>query len=438
MSFPLRALPVTALVVFALGCAGGSNPTPATPATPAAQPGPALPVKIRAATSGVFQPFSDWKDGRPAGFAPMLVESFARSAHVPVEWSQFRWSELRSDMGSGRFDVASDGITVAPHRSILGRFTVPIARGAAVLLLRRPPWAPSRGDGPSAPRDLVRAIDKPELRVMVNAGGHLESVTRDLFHIASVRPTSDQDALRQALATGEADAVMTDTFKVLAKAKETEGLERIGPLAPQTMALWVRADQPLLAERLDEWLIEEEQSGRLAAMRSSVLGPGGGADTAGPVEAILSATAELLSLMPYVAAAKKHEGRPTTPAAEDPDALAAGPEAVARAAARSGISAPPRPLVDAFFQAERDAARMVEATPPPLPASEPDTYSYERQLAPALGRITEKLALLVVKLPSTVSRDDVQEQARAHLSDTGLDGEAIDRLASVIVALGQP
>ncbi len=65
----------------------------------------------------------------------------AGGADCDVVWTRFKWPELIADLRAGQFDVAADGITVRPERSVAGRFTVPIARGGAVLLLRRPSWA---------------------------------------------------------------------------------------------------------------------------------------------------------------------------------------------------------------------------------------------------------------------------------------------------------
>src|SRR5262249_44348852 len=158
---------------------------------------------------------------------------------------RFRWPDLTHDLEAHRFDIAADGITVRPERSIAGRFTVPIARGGAVLLLKRPAWAPPTSSARD-PHAELHALDRSELRVVVNRGGHLERVTRRLFHAAQIR-TVDDNAGRDALARGEADAAMTNTFEAPRWATGLEGIEQLGPLTTDITALWVRPDRGDLA-----------------------------------------------------------------------------------------------------------------------------------------------------------------------------------------------
>src|SRR5262245_19757564 len=123
------------VVLFAAACGPAKRP----PAPVAG--GPAATTQLRAGTSGDYPPLSLWKDDHAEGFAPALLGAFGEAAKVEVSWTRFKWPELSSDLRAGRFDVASDGITVTPERSVIGRFSVPIARGGAVLLVRRPAWA---------------------------------------------------------------------------------------------------------------------------------------------------------------------------------------------------------------------------------------------------------------------------------------------------------
>src|SRR5215831_17876191 len=113
------------LVALALVVACGSPPPPVRPS--AAR-------EIHAGTSGTYPPLSAWQWDRPVGFAPAIVGAFADSQHAGVAWTRFTWPSLAAEMRAGAFELAADGITVRADRSIAGRFTVPIARGGAVLL----------------------------------------------------------------------------------------------------------------------------------------------------------------------------------------------------------------------------------------------------------------------------------------------------------------
>lgn len=412
-----RAL-VAALALVAAACA--SSP-PSAPAAASAEPrGPS----IRAGTSGDYPPLSEWRGDRPEGFAPAVLEAFARASRREVAWTRFRWTELEGDLSAGRFDVAADGITVRPERSVIGRFTVPIARGGAVLLLRRPAWAKDAGAS-------VDALDRRELRVVVNRGGHLERVARRLLRHADVQAVPDNGRVREVFAAGEADAAMTNTFEAPRWKAGLEGVEELGPLTHDVTALWIRADGPELEAALDAWLLDEEASGRLGALRAKWLGPGAAGPAARPVDALLAATAERLALMPLVAAAKKKAERAVEDAAQEERVLAAARETVARAAKDHRVAPPAAERVDAFFRAQIEAAKAVqerEAAPRSV------SFSLERDLRPAIARITARMAFLLVRVPRGTTREAVLSLARADLGDSGLPDEHVERIASALAA----
>jgi cyclohexadienyl dehydratase len=416
----MRSLVLALLVVLA-ACAAPASAPLARPAVARAQ--------LRAGTSGDYPPLSVWKNDRVEGFAPALIMAFASAQKQEVEWTRFGWPSLAGDLRAGKFDLAADGITVRPERSIGGRFTIPIARGGAILLLRRPAWAPTVSDG-AAP---LAAIDRPALRVVVNQGGHLERVARGLLHAADIRAIADNDAVRAAFVRGEADAAMTNTFEAPRWAEGAPGVEQVGPLTQDVTAIWVRVDHAEVAERLDAWLLDEEESGTLAALRTRWLGPGAGARAALPVSALLAATAERLALMPFVAAAKQRTGKAVEDPAQEERVIAASASAVAKAAATRGSVAPPRTAVDAFFRAQIEAAKAVQQRVPP-PAT--PAFSLDDDLRPAIARISARMAVLMVRVPRGTQRAAVASEARADLAGSGLEVEEIDRLAAAIAALG--
>jgi cyclohexadienyl dehydratase len=426
-----RPLPRTlSLLALALmlgtlsGCLSGPGHTPPK-------------AELRAGTSGDYPPFSDWKEEHPQGFSIALVESFAAAHRLQPSWVRFRWPGLVQDLNAGRFDLAGSGITVRPERSVAGRFTVPVLRNGAVLLLRRPGWAPSSAIGSHASQESalaeLRAIDRPQLRVAVNRGGHLERVARSLFRQAQVQAIPDNAAVREALATGQVDAALTNNSEAPRWAQGLTGIERLGPLTRDVVAIYVRADNPQLAARLDAWLIAQEQSGELGALRARYLGPGAEEPTALPVQALLAATAERLALMPLVAAAKQREGKPVEDIAQESRVLAAFRAEVRSAAAARDMAPPPDEALDAFSQAQMDAAKGVQQRAP-ASASAP-TFSLETQLRPAVARITAKMAVLVTRLPANLDEATVLEQARDWLGASGLEASELERIARTLAAL---
>jgi cyclohexadienyl dehydratase len=411
------------LIVLALvACSPPAPPRPAPSTTTEAR------ERVRAGTSGDYPPLSLWKDdspeSKPAGFAPALLEAFGRSAKVDVAWTRFRWPELSADLAAGRFDIAADGITVRPERAVLGCFTVPIARGGAVLLLRRPVWA-TVGSG-------VDALDRRELRIAVNRGGHLERVTRSLFRAATITAIPDNAGVRTALAKGDVDAAMTNTFEAPRWADGLPGIERVGPLTRDVTALWVRADRADLAARLDEWLLDEEASGRLAELRRRTLGDAGSEGTATPLDGLLAATSERLALMPYVAAAKARSGKAVEDTAQEERVIAAGNDAVARAAVKLALAPPPSTRSGAFFRAQISAAKDVQQRSSSVESLH--AYDLEKELRPAIARITTRMAFLVVRLGKT-PRDQVLARTREALGDSGVSEAHVAELADAVAGL---
>ncbi|HVG62393.1 MAG TPA: transporter substrate-binding domain-containing protein [Hyalangium sp.] len=426
-----RPLPrILSLLALALmlgtvpGCLSGPGHTPPL-------------AELRAGTSGDYSPFSDWKEQHPQGFSITLVESFAAAHRLQPSWVRFRWPELVQDLEAGKFDLAGSGITVGAERSVTGRFTVPVLRNGAVLLLRRPSWAPPPATGSPTTQESalaeLRAIDRPELRVAVNRGGHLERVARSLFQQAQVQAIPDNAAVREALATGQVDAALTNNSEAPRWAQGLTGLERLGPLTRDVVALYVHADNPQLAAQLDAWLIGQEQSGELGALRARYLGPGAEEPTALPLQALLAATAERLALMPLVAAAKQRAGKPVEDTAQESRVLASFRAEVRSAACARDLRPPPDEPLDAFLQAQMDTAKGVQQRAP-ASASSP-TFSLETQLRPAVARISTKMASLVTRLPASLDEAIVLEQARDWLGASGLEASELDRIARTVATL---
>ncbi|WP_224250063.1 transporter substrate-binding domain-containing protein [Hyalangium gracile] len=420
-SFPALTLALMLGVVAA--CASGPVPAPSRPA-------------LRVGTSGDYPPFSDWRQERPSGFSVALVEAFAADAGFEPSWVRFRWPELAGDLSAGKFELADSGITVRPERSVVGRYTVPVLRNGAVLLLRRPSQAPPLARG--YPQDMgtalseLRALDRPELRVAVNRGGHLERVARALFQHAQVQTIPDNAGVREALASGKVDAALSNNLEAPRWAEGLSGIELLGPLTRDVVAIYVRADQPELASRLDTWLMAQEESGRLGQLRARYLGPGAGGPTALPVQALLAATAERLALMPWVAAAKQRSGKPVEDTAQEARVRAAFRDEV-RKVTPPGQTPPSDEALDAFFQAQMDVAKLVQQRTP-VEASAP-TYSLETELRPAVARITARMSTLVARLPAHLEEATVRELARDWLGASRLEAAEVERIARTLAAL---
>ncbi len=398
---------------------------PAAPATDAIAP-------LRIGTTGDYAPFSFTTDGAALdggpldGFDVALGRAFARDAGRPLVLVPVRWPELEAALREGRFDLAWTGVTVRPDRSLVGRFGVAVAESGAVALVRR--------DGPFGALD---ALARGPARIAVNAGGHLERVTRARFPGATVIAIPDNTQVRQTLLDGRADAVVTDSQEAPGWLRGAQGLRVLGPFTRDRKAPLLRAGDVELARALDAWLLAREADGTLAGLRREWLAGDGAQATATPLAGLLAAIDERFSLMPLVAEAKRRAGRPVTDPAQETRVLDASARASREEAQRAGLPAPHDAAVRALFRALIDAASALQREVLAAPASgapAADAPDLETAIRPALARIGERLVFLLVRLRETPPAPELRAAVRAAIRTPGVRDTDADAIADAIRA----
>jgi cyclohexadienyl dehydratase len=386
---------------------------------------------LRVGTSGDYAPFSIATGEDPIvfeGFDVSVARAYAEERGLVLILERFRWPHLIRDLEADRFDLAMSGVTIVPERSAVGRFSVPVVETGAVVLARQPERFP----------DLA-ALNRSIIRIGVNAGGYLERVAGTRFRRATVVAIPDNEAVLEALLSADVHAVLTDTAEASVWLEAGEGLKLLGPLTRDRKAYLVRADRPGLAADLDRWLLEREADGSLGALRRRHLGDDARRTVAEPLGALLAAVDERLALMPIVGVAKRREGIALVVERREAAVLAAAAEAVREAAAAAKTAPPPRDLVLAAFRAQIEAAKQVQW-------SAIKDSRYERPevipgvdavLRPALLRIGEKIARLIVALPRDLDRETVREAARDQLRTPRLTETSKIAIADSIAKLSQ-
>src|SRR5262245_61195678 len=386
----------------------------AAAALAAASPG-AAPGRVRVGTSGDYAPFSLGRGAGARGFDLEVARAFAADRGGKLEVVGFRWPELTGDLAAGRFDVAMSGVTVRPERSLAGRFTVAVAEAGAVAIVR----------DPSLHADLD-SLDDPELRIGVNAGGHLEQVARARFPRATLVAIGSNSGVAKALSEGLVDAVVSDTLEA------PPGAEALGPFTRDRKAYLVRADRGELAAELDAWLLAREADGTLARLRKEHLGEAG-PRTATPLAALVAAIDERLALMPLVAAAKRRAGIPLEAPAREREVQERGIAAAREAAREAGVAAPPDEAVAALFEALIAAAKEVQRAS--RGGADDEAADLEGELRPALLRIGDRIARLAVRLPGGLREAEVLAELRDGVRTPGLGEPGLRSLAAAIVGL---
>jgi cyclohexadienyl dehydratase len=381
-----------------------SEPTRALGSGEASEVGEARET-LRVGTSGDYAPFSlaGPGDGEFQGFDVAVARAFAEERGAQLEFVRFQWRELVSALAEKRFDVAMSGITVRPDRSTVGRFSVPVARTGAVVLARQPErWK------------TLEDVDRPGVRVGVNAGGHLEQVALARFERATVVSIPDNDAVRRALLELDLHAVVTDTLEAPLWRGDSESLEVFGPLTRDRKAYLVRNDLPELAESLDAWLLAREADGTLARLRQEHLSEEPMARTATPLGALLAAVDERLALMPIVGVAKRRAALPIAVPEREEVVLDRAVESARAAALRQKTKPPADAAVRRLFRAQMEAAKEIQMGAVRDPAFEPPAAlpSLDSELRPALLRIGERITRLLIALPPNLNANTVRRAAR--------------------------
>lgn len=314
-------------------------------ATSATTPSPA---PLRVGTSGDYSPFSFLDDGQPRGFDVLMAERLGRDLGRPLQLTTLRWPDLLAQGRTNAFDVAMSGVTIRGDRLTGFAFSRPYAITGAVAVIR-----PTDRSRLRRPADL----DRPGVRLAVNAGGHLERVARRLFPRAAIEPVADNTSLATRLRQRQVDAVVSDSAE--ARAWRPYGFVVLGPFTRDRKAYAVPLARAALIPELDAWLAARETDGFLDAQRRTWLGASASRSADEMcLDAIAAAIEDRFLLMPYVAAVKRRDGASITDLRQEARVLAGTRES----ASQAGMQ--PR-TVRALFRRLIRLSKVVQRTAPP-------------------------------------------------------------------------
>jgi cyclohexadienyl dehydratase len=423
---PIALVAVLALVACGCGLGRGSAIAPGAAGNAAAREDTAsTPAPLRVGTSGDYVPFSvRGADGDFDGFDVAVARAYARDRGRALVLVPFRWPELAARLSGGDFAVAMSGITVRPERLLVGTMTATVAHAEAVLVARRDARPAAHAPAPAPPSEWNR----PERRIGVNRGGHLERVARTRFPRATIVTTDDNRSLPALLASGGVDAIVTDSLELASLAGdrrdgEPRDLTIVARLGSDRKAYWVAPGEEPLAADLDGWLRAREEDGSLAALRARHLGTAAGGALAPGADRVVDLVARRLRLMPLVAVAKRRAGLPLEDRAREAAvearagsaASAAGLEADAyRAVVRAEIAA-----AKTLQRATLRASAAPSLAPTPADTSPPASAGMG-ELRAAIDRLDGALvAALAAAAPLAASGVTARALVDALHSDVG-------------------
>ncbi len=161
---------------------------------------------LRVGTTGDYRPMSflDPETGTYWGFDTDLAEDLARALKSEIEYVPTSWPSLMEDTLAGRFDLAICGITVTDARREQALMSEGYLANGKTILCRRED---------AMTYVSLEAVNRPEVRVMVNPGGLNEQFARQNLPLASLIIHEANEEIPGLIALGEADVMITEIME---------------------------------------------------------------------------------------------------------------------------------------------------------------------------------------------------------------------------------
>ena len=161
---------------------------------------------LKVGTTGDYQPMSylDPDTGEYVGFENELTKDLAGEMGVEIQYVETSWPTLMEDTLAGKFDLAICGITVNDARKEKALMSNGyIVNGKTILC---------RAEDADKYTSL-EAINRPEVRVMVNPGGLNEQFARENLPDVTLIIHDVNQEIPGLVASGEADIMITEIME---------------------------------------------------------------------------------------------------------------------------------------------------------------------------------------------------------------------------------
>jgi cyclohexadienyl dehydratase len=222
---------------------------------------------LRVGASGDYQPMSylDPETGRYVGFDAELAEDLADSLGVAVEYVPTSWPTLMDDTLAGEFDLAICGITITDERKEQALMSEGYFGNGKTILCRT--------EDAERYTDLD-AINRPEVRVMVNPGGLNERFAHENLPKATLLVHDVNQEIPALVASGEADVMITEIMEAGYYVRQDERLA--APLIHEPFThgelgvLMPKGSEDLL-DYVNEFLKSEKESGRIDELAATYI-----------------------------------------------------------------------------------------------------------------------------------------------------------------------
>jgi cyclohexadienyl dehydratase len=218
---------------------------------------------IRIGTTGDYAPFSLESNGVLSGSDIELAQGLAGQLHARAVFVRTSWSSMLDDLGGDRFDVGMGGVSITPAREAQAAFSTPYTAGGKTILARCSDSGKYRN---------LAAVDRPNVRVIVNPGGTNEQYVRSNLQRAQIVVYPDNRAIFDEISAGRADVMITDDVEAELQSRRHAGLCRTypGTLTHADKAILMPRD-PVLIKAVNDWLRPSIQAGEPARLLKSYI-----------------------------------------------------------------------------------------------------------------------------------------------------------------------
>ena len=214
---------------------------------------------LKVGTTGDYQPMSylDPDTGEYVGFENELTKDLAGEMGVEIQYVETSWPTLMEDTLAGKFDLAICGITVNDARKEKALMSNGyIVNGKTILC---------RAEDADKYTSL-EAINRPEVRVMVNPGGLNEQFARENLPDVTLIIHDVNQEIPGLVASGEADIMITEIMEAgyyVGKDARLAAPLIHEPFTQGELGVLMPKGSEDLLDYVNEFLAKEKASGRI-------------------------------------------------------------------------------------------------------------------------------------------------------------------------------
>ena len=222
---------------------------------------------LKVGTTGDYRPLScfDPASGRYTGFDTELAKDLAHDLHVRIQFVKTSWPALTEDQRAGKFDLAVCGITISDTRKEHAMMSDGYLKNGKTILCRTED---------ANQYTCLEAVNRPDVRVMVNPGGLNEQFAHEMLPDAVLMIHDVNQEIPGLIACGKADIMITEIIEAGYYAAHDERLA--APLIDHPFThtelgiLTAKGSEDLLSY-VNAFLEKEKNTGRISELAERYL-----------------------------------------------------------------------------------------------------------------------------------------------------------------------